>query len=133
MPEEIRVRQLLEGKDNKIHSIPPDITVFDGLKVLSEARIGAALVMDKSKLVGMFSERDYARKIVLQGRSSKDTKISEIMTTNVSHVSPDESVKECMRMMTKNRFRHLPVMEGGTIVGVISIGDVVRAILMSLL
>ena len=133
MPEVTTVRQLLESKANKIHSIPPDITVFEGLRVLSEARIGAALVMDGGKLIGMFSERDYARKVILQGRSSKDTKISEIMTTDVSHVSPDESVKECMHMMTKNRFRHLPVLEGGTVIGVISIGDVVRAILMSLL
>ena len=133
MPEEATVRQLLENKENKIHSVPPDITVFEGLKVLSEARIGAALVMDEGKLVGMFSERDYARKIVLQGRSSKDTKISEIMTADVDHVSPDETVKKCMQMMTKSRFRHLPVVEGGAVVGVISIGDVVRAILMSLL
>ncbi len=133
MPAETTVRQLLESKENKIHSVPPDITVFEGLKVLSEARLGAALVMEGGKLVGMFSERDYARKIILQGRSSKDTKISEIMTAKVDHVSPDQSVKECMHMMTKSRFRHLPVIEDGVVIGVISIGDVVRAILIALL
>jgi len=133
MPEETTVQQLLESKDSKIHSVSPDITVFEGLKVLSEGRIGAVLVLDEGKLVGMFSERDYARKIILQGRSSKDTKIREIMSTNVTCVSPDDKAKDCMRLMTKNRFRHLPVMKDGELVGVISIGDIVRAILISLL
>jgi len=133
MPKETTVQQLLESKDSAIHSVSPDITVFEGLKVLSEARIGAVLVLDQGKLVGMFSERDYARKIILQGRSSKDTKISEIMSTDVTCVSPEDKVADCMHMMTKNRFRHLPVIKDGELVGVVSIGDIVRAILISLL
>jgi CBS domain-containing protein len=133
MPTETTVQQLLDSKDSAIHSVSPDITVFEGLKVLSEAKIGAVLVLEGGKLVGMFSERDYARKIILQGRSSKDTKIRDIMTTEVNSVSPDTKVKDCMHLMTKNRFRHLPVIKDDQIVGVISIGDIVRAILIALL
>lgn len=133
MPEKTTVQQLLDNKENKIYSITPDATVFDALKVLSEAKIGALIVVEKGNLVGMFSERDYARKIILEGKASRDTKISEIMTASVTHVSPDQTVKECMALMNKNRFRHLPVLKDGNIVGVISIGDIVRAILMSLL
>ena len=133
MPESTTVQQLLDSKEGKIYSIGPDATVFDALKILSEAKIGALPVMADGKLVGMFTERDYARKIILEGKHSKDTKISEVMTAIVSSVSADQTVKECMALMNKNRFRHLPVMEGEKLVGIISIGDVVRAVLMSLL
>ncbi len=133
MPDETTVQDLLDSKGNKIHSIEPDATVFDALKVLSDHRIGALPVIENGKLVGIFSERDYARKIILEGKYSKDTAVRTAMTTEVCHVSPDESVKACMHLMTKNHFRHLPVVEGGTVVGVISISDIVRTILMSLL
>ena len=133
MPPEITVQQLLDNKENKLYSIASDATVFDALTILSEAKIGALPVIDAGNLVGMFSERDYARKIVLEGKFSKDTRVREIMTTSVCHVSPDRTVKECMALMTKNRFRHLPVIKDEAVVGVVSIGDIVRAILMSLL
>jgi len=133
MPVQTTVRQLLEAKGDGIHSIAPDATVFEALKVLSDAKIGALLVIEEGKLVGMFSERDYARKVILEGRSSKETKVSEVMSTNVCHVTPEQTAKECMTLMNKNRFRHLPVLEGDAVIGVVSIGDIVRAILMSLL
>ena len=133
MAEQITVQQLLDTKGTKIYSIEPDATVFDALKILSEAKIGALPVIQEGKLVGMFSERDYARKVILEGKASKDTRISEIMTASVCHVSPDQTVKECMTLMTRNRFRHLPVIKGDDVVGLVSIGDIVRAIVMSLL
>ncbi len=130
---ETTVRQLLDGKESKVYTIGSDATVLDGLKVLAEARIGVLPVIEEGKLVGIFSERDYARKIILEGRRSEETQIREIMTVNVSYVSPDQTVKECMTLMNKNRFRHLPVVEGEAVVGIVSIGDVVRSILMSFL
>jgi len=133
MPEKMTVQGLLDTKGTGLYAIGPDETVFEALKILSEAKIGALPVIKDGKLVGIFSERDYARKIILEGKASKDTPIREIMTTNVSHVGPGQSVKECMTLMTKSRFRHLPVIKDGAVIGVISIGDVVRAILMSLL
>ena len=127
------VRQILEDKGRNVYSIAPDATVLDGLKVLAKARIGVLPVVEKGRLVGIFSERDYARKIILEGKHSEETQIREVMTTNVSCVSPDHTIKECMTLMNKNRFRHLPVVEGEAVVGIVSIGDVLRAILMSLL
>ena len=127
------VRQILEDKGRNVYSIAPDATVLDGLKVLAKARIGVLPVVEKGRLVGIFSERDYARKIILEGKHSEETRIREVMTTNVSCVSPDHTIKECMTLMNKNRFRHLPVVEGEAVVGIVSIGDVLRAILMSLL
>ena len=127
------VRQILESKGRNVYSIAPDATVFEGLKVLAKARIGVLPVVEKGRLVGIFSERDYARKIILEGKHSEETRIREVMTTNVIYVSPDHTIKECMVLMNKNRFRHLPVVEGEAVVGIVSIGDVLRAILMSLL
>jgi len=101
--------------------------------VLSEAKIGALPVIEDGKLVGIFSERDYARKIIVEGRRSEGTLIREAMTAGVRYVSPDQTIKECMTLMNKNRFRHLPVVEGLAVVGIVSIGDVVREVLMSLL
>jgi CBS domain-containing protein len=133
MAEETTVQRLLESKEGKVYTIAPEATVFDALKVLSEAKIGALPVIEDGKLVGMFSERDYARKIILEGKHSKTTPVREVMTADVCSVSPGQTVKECMTLMNKNRFRHLPVIEGGAVVGMISIGDIVRAVLMSLL
>jgi CBS domain-containing protein len=133
MAAEVTVQQLLETKPSKVYSVAPDATVLEGLKVMSEAKIGALPVIEGERLVGIFSERDYARRIILEGRHSKDTQIREVMTAGVCCVSPDETIKECMALMNKNRFRHLPVVQGEVVVGIVSIGDVVRAILMSLL
>jgi len=127
------VQELLEAKHDKIHCVGPDDTVFEALKVMSDVKIGALLVLEEGKLVGMFSERDYARKVILEGKASKDTKVKEVMTKDVCHVALGQNVKECMALMNKNRFRHLPVVDGGEVVGLVSIGDIVRAILMSLL
>ncbi len=130
---ETTVQQLLDSKGSKVFSIAPDASVLDGLKVLSEAKIGALPVIEDGKLVGIFSERDYARKIIVEGRRSEGTLIREAMTAGVRYVSPDQTIKECMTLMNKNRFRHLPVVEGLAVVGIVSIGDVVREVLMSLL
>ena len=133
MPEETTVQQLLDEKQGEVHSVGPDDTVFEALTILAEAKIGALPVLEEGKLVGIFSERDYARKIILEGKQSKDTPVRDVMTTDVRCISPDETAKECMALMTKNHFRHLPVLEGDSLVGIVSIGDIVRALLMSLL
>ena len=133
MPADTTVQQLLDAKESKVHTITSGATVFEAIKMLSTAKIGVLPVIEEGKLVGIFSERDYARKIILEGKTSKDTLVREIMTTSVCSVSPDQTVKECMALMNKNRFRHLPVVEGETVVGIVSIGDIVREILMSLL
>lgn len=133
MPANTTVAQLLETKGDKVYSITSDATVFEALTILSRAKIGVLPVIDDGKLVGIFSERDYARKLILEGKASKDTKIKEVMTAGVCHVTPEQTVKECMALMTKNHFRHLPVVTDETVVGVVSMSDIVRAILMSLL
>ena len=133
MPTDTTVAQLLEAKGDKVYSIASQATVFDALTILSEAKIGVLPVIDDGKLVGIFSERDYARKLILEGKASKDTKIKEVMTAGVCQVTTDQTVKECMALMTKNHFRHLPVVTGERVVGVISMSDIVRAILTSLL
>jgi len=133
MPADITVRELLASKSPQVYSTTPEAKVIDALKILSEAKIGALVVLENGKLVGIFSERDYARKIILEGKQSKDTPIREVMTTEVQCVSVEKTVKQCMALMTKNHFRHLPVVKDGEVVGMISIGDIVRAILMSLL
>jgi len=130
---ETTVQQLLDSKGGTVYSIVPDATVLDGLKLLAEAKIGVLPVIEEGRLVGIFSERDYARKIVLEGKRSEETRIREVMSADVSCVSPDQTIKECMTLMNKNRFRHLPVVKGEAVVGIVSIGDVLRAILMSLL
>ncbi len=125
MPSEITVQQLLDTKENKLFCITSDATVFDALKILSEAKIGALPVIDEGRLVGMFSERDYARKVILEGKYSKDARVGEIMTAGVCHVSPDQTARQCMALMTENRFRHLPVIKDEAVVGIVSIGDIV--------
>lgn len=121
------VRQLLERKSGELISVSPDATVFQALQVMAEQDIGAVLVMDMGDVLGIFSERDYARRIVLQGRTSAGTKVRDIMTSKVVYVGPQQSVAECMALMTDKHFRHLPVMEAGHVIGMLSIGDLVRA------
>ena len=123
------VQQLLESKRQKVVSVAPDTTVLDTLKVMAEKEIGAVLVLDGERLAGIFSERDYARKVVLQGKSSKDTPVGEIMTEKLVCVSPEQTVDDCMGLMTDKRIRHLPVLEHKKVIGVISIGDVVKEML----
>ena len=123
------VQHLLEEKPQQILSIGPDASVLDALKLMAERDVGALVVLDGEKLVGIFSERDYARKIILFGKSSKDTPVSAIMTQKVVCVRPEQTAEECMALMTQKRVRHLPVLSEKKVVGIISIGDVVRAML----
>jgi CBS domain-containing protein len=123
------VRQILQTKGQQVWSVGPDETVYEALQKMAEKDIGALLVMDSGKLVGIFSERDYARKVILQGKTSRETLVREIMTRNVITIRPEQSCEECMALMTEKRFRHLPVLEGDQVVGLVSIGDVVKAII----
>ena len=123
------VKQLLDFKGHDIVSIEPDRTVYDAIERLAERRIGALLVIENNKLVGLFSERDYARKVVLKGRSSKDTPVRDVMTLDLICVKPEASVDECMTLMTEERVRHLPVLDKGELVGIVSIGDAIRQII----
>ena len=122
------VRQLLESKPAEIIAISPDAPVIDAIRLMAERRVGALVVMEGARLAGILSERDYARKIVLQGRSSRDTPVRDIMTAEVITVRPEDSSDHCMQVVTDKRIRHLPVMQGGDVVGVLSIGDLVRAV-----
>jgi CBS domain-containing protein len=124
------VRDLLASKSSSgATAVAADLPVIDALKLMAEKHIGAVLVMRGAELVGIMSERDYARKVVLLGRTSTDTPVSMIMSSPVITISPDDRVGDCMRMMTDKRIRHLPVVDKGRVVGVISIGDVVRAVI----
>jgi CBS domain-containing protein len=125
----ITVRHLLDGKGRALFSIEPEDPVLEAIRMMAERHVGALLVMRGSELAGILSERDYARKVVLLGRSSAETPVWQIMTSPVITVSPDNSVQDCMRLMTDRRIRHLPVMEGGKVVGMISIGDLVKAVI----
>ena len=128
------VRQLLEAKTPsasppEIFAISPEAAVIDAVRLMAEKGIGAVLVMEGARLAGILSERDYARKIVLEGRSSKDTPVREIMTSDVVTVRPDDTTDACMQLVTERRIRHLPVSEGDAVVGVVSIGDLVKAVI----
>ena len=123
------VRQILETKGHEVWSVSAEATVYDALKVMSEKNVGALLVLDGGRLEGVISERDYARKVILKGKFSKEMPVREIMSTDVVTVLPNQSIEECMALMTNKRVRHLPVLEGNSLVGVISIGDVVKAII----
>jgi CBS domain-containing protein len=124
------VRHLLESKAPEVHAIGPDEPVIDAIRLMSDKGIGALLVLgDGGKLVGILSERDYARKVVLAGRSSKDTPVRDIMTGEVVTVGLGEDASTCMRMVTERRIRHLPVVDGDAVLGVISIGDLVKAVI----
>ncbi len=123
------VRHLLEAKTPEVHSIGPDAPVIDAIRLMAEKHIGALVVIDAGRLAGMVSERDYARKIVLQGRSSSDTPVREIMTSEVLSVGPDDTTDHCMQLVTNRRIRHLPVVVDGEVVGLVSIGDLVKAVI----
>jgi len=124
------VQHLLQTKNPEIWSVPPEATVFEALQLMAEKDVGALLVMEGEKLVGIFSERDYARKVILQDRSSRQTRVREIMTAQVVCVSPEQTLDECMALMTARHIRHLPVVDSDErVVGVISIGDVVKAVI----
>ncbi len=123
------VNQVLQTKGHEIWSVTPEILVFDALKLMADKNVGALLVLEGDKLVGIFSERDYARKVILRGKASTDTPVREIMSLQVFYVRPEQTIEECMALMTDRRIRHLPVLENDNVVGVISIGDVVKAII----
>jgi len=123
------VRHILDDKGSDVWSIDTDASVFEALEFMAEKNIGAVIVVHAGEFVGIMSERDYARKIILMSRHSKETLVSEIMTPDPLCVGPSETVADCMELMTDNRFRHLPVLEDGELVGLISIGDVVRAVI----
>lgn len=123
------VRQLLEAKSPEVIAIGPEAPVIDAIRLMAERQVGALLVMEGAALAGILSERDYARKIVLQGRSSKDTPVRDIMTSTVVTVAPGDSIDRCMALVTDRRIRHLPVLEGDAVVGVLSIGDLVKAVI----
>jgi CBS domain-containing protein len=120
------IRLILENKGRDVWWLPPEASVYEAIKMMSEKQVGALLVMRNNFLIGFISERDYARKVILQGRSSRETQVSEIMSSPVTTVSPSHTIDECMRMMTASRIRHLPVMEYGRVAGIVSIGDLVR-------
>lgn len=124
-----KVKDILETKGHAVWFIEPSALVYDAMKLMADKGIGALLVMEERRLVGIISERDYARKIILQGRSSRSTNVQEIMTSRVVYTEPERNIEECMALMTEKRIRHLPVMEGGQVCGVISIGDLVKAII----
>jgi len=124
------VAEILKSKpEQTVHTITPSASVFDAVKLMAEKSIGALLVMEDLKIDGIITERDYARKIVLMGRSSKETPVRDIMTSPVMYVRPDQTNEECMALMTDNRVRHLPVIDDGKLMGLISIGDLVKDII----
>lgn len=125
------VNQILNVKGGQVFSIVSTISVYDALKVMGEKNVGALLVMDDNEIVGILSERDYARKIVLKNKTSKDTLVNEIMGTGIITVKPLDTIDYCMELMSGKRIRHLPVVEGNSVLGVISIGDVVKGIIAS--
>jgi CBS domain-containing protein len=123
------VRQILSSKGHDICAISPDRSVYDALRLMADRQIGALLVMEGEKLVGILSERDYARKVALEGRSSRETLVREVMTRRVLCARPDQTVEECMALMTDKRTRHLPVLDHKRVIGIVSIGDLVKAII----
>ena len=129
MEDHDKIHTILQHKGNDIWSVKPDICVYEAIEIMSDKHVGALLVISEGKLAGIISERDYARKVILKGKSSKTTAVREIMTSFVVTVTPNHTVSECMRIMTNRRIRHLPVLKGAEVVGMISIGDLVKAII----
>ena len=123
------VQQLLAEKGTHVSSVAPDASVYEALERMAAADIGALVVSDGGRLAGMLSERDYARKVILVGRASRDTLVRDVMTEEVLTVGPGDTVGRCMQIMTDRRFRHLPVIDGGALVGLVSIGDLVKSII----
>lgn len=123
------VKNILRHKGDAVHAVTPGISVFDALKIMMEKNISALLVIEDDELKGIFTERDYARKVILQGKSSKETLLGDIMTSNPYTITSAETVENCMQTMTDRHFRHLPVVEDGKVIGIISIGDIVKHII----
>jgi CBS domain-containing protein len=123
-----RVRNILQSKNEIVFTVPPDITVYHAIELMCQRNIGAIIVEENGRLSGIFTERDYARKVVLKGRSSKETLIRELMTLDPITVNSDNTIEECMALMTDRHIRHLPVVECGNLIGVISVGDLIRFI-----
>jgi len=125
----VTVREVVQDKGNDVWSVGPRASVYEALELMAEKNIGAVAVLECDALVGMFSERDYARKVILKGKSSKDTHVAELMSRDIRTVAPDQTVEDCMRLMTDQRIRHLPVIEKGNLMGLVSIGDIVNTII----
>ena len=123
------IREILDHKGNAVWTVSPDNTVFEAIQLMSEKNIGALLVTERGKLIGIISERDYTRKVALKGKTSKELHVREIISDRVVSVTPQHTIEECMRLMTENRVRHLPVLEGEKLLGVVSIGDLVNWII----
>ncbi len=123
------VRQLLRRKQPEIWTIGPRASVYEALELMADKDVGALLVLDEDRLEGVFSERDYARKVALRGRRSRETRVGELMTQTIYYVTPEQTVEECLALMTERRVRHLPVLDGGKLVGLVSIGDAVKCII----
>jgi len=126
----MQIKEILEAKGSDVYHVAPDALVYDAIKLMSDLNVGALLVMREQRMHGIITERDYRNKIILKGRASKSTQVSEVMTEKVFCVSPDETVESCMKVMTEKKIRHLPIMNGdNTVAGMISIGDLVKAII----
>jgi len=123
------ISEILNSKGSTVHSVAPDAMVFDAIQLMSDKNVGALLVIERKRLVGIISERDYTRKVALKGKSSKQTKVREILSEQVVRVTPSHSIEDCMRLMTEHRIRHLPVVNEDEVVGIISIGDLVNWII----
>jgi len=125
----MQITEILANKNNEIYSVAPDSTVYDAIKIMSDKNVGALLVMKNKSLMGIISERDYRNKVILKGRRSQETQVSEIMTADVYCVGPTETVDACLRIMTDRKIRHLPIVSDGNVQGVVSIGDLVKAVI----
>lgn len=125
----LTVRELLAKKGHQVWSVSPEATVYEALQLMAEQNVGAVLVLAGEELAGILSERDYARQVILKGKASRDTPVREIMTTRVVCVAPERTIEDCMALMTDRRIRHLPVSASGKLIGVLSIGDVVKAVI----
>ncbi len=123
------VNEILKEKGHEVLSVTPETSVFEALKLMANKNVGSLLVLENDQMIGLFSERDYARKVILKGKSSRDTPVREIMSSRVVYVRPNQTVEECMALMTDKRVRHLPVIKDKQLVGLVSIGDVVKAII----
>jgi len=123
------ISEILSHKGSTVWTVTPDVTVFDAIQMMADKNVGALLVTENNKLVGIISERDYTRKVIVKGKSSKTTAVREILSSHVIHVTPSSTVQECMRLMTDHHFRHLPVLDGDRIAGIVSIGDLVNWII----
>ena len=125
----ITIEKILNNKDKQIWSVEPKTSIFEALKIMSDKEVGALLVLEDEKLVGIFSERDYARKVILKGKSSKNTQVGELMTKKVLYIDPEKTINDCMVIMTAKHVRHLPVIENDKVIGMVTIGDVINQII----